>query len=235
MSRIRRLHSIPSCLALLAACGIATAAESAPLDGFAALRRDDSRIDPLALEQASRVALRDSISALAPERAVEVDVVDLRAVPDSVDALAVEGVGRVRVADGHWIPLRFNAGYDAVGTQLFGLRVQPLPRASRASTVSADLGLHDRVAGQVAARIVSEFAEQPVDVVIMDVQAVTDQTGYVALRGTGSIDFAEEGIAPVAFSAILDRGSGLVIATDYTIEVLGAHGAGVAAGTLAAR
>jgi hypothetical protein len=45
------------------------------------------------------------------------------------------------------------------------------------------------------------------------------------MSGVGLVDFADEGAAPVSFSAVLDRESGLLVALDYVFEVVGAHGA----------
>lgn len=194
----------------------------------------ESRLDPVAMEHAAVHALGETASALSPGRAVQVEVVDLRAAPDSAATVALQGVGRLRLDQGEWIPLRFLAGYDLIERNLFGLRVQPIATAARTRNAAVDSAMGERVNDQVAARILSEFQDQPIEIVFVDLQPTSDSSSHVGFRGTGLVDFADEGVAPVSFNAILDRASGLVVALDYSLEIAGAHGDGSLAASIAA-
>ena len=190
----------------------------------AALVSQEARLDPAAIERAALASLLATAESLSAGNAVQVEIVDLRAVPDSSTTLAMEGVGRMRVGTGGWIPMRFNAGYDSDLGEVFGLRVNPLAGATRTAGSQADPGTSERVSGQVAARILAEFPDQPTEISFVDVQPIADGEAHLAYRGTGLVDFHGEGVAPVDFSAIVDRGSGLVVALDYDLRLAQGHG-----------
>lgn len=185
---------------------------------------DDARVEPAVLEQAALRGLQGTVEAFGAGTAVQVEVIDLRVVPDSLATLVVDGVGRLRIDNGDWIPLRFDASYDLIESTMTDLRVLPIARVASASARVMESGLEERVSGQVAARILTEFPDQPAEIVFVDVEPTSEARGHVSFHGTGLVDFADEGAAPVAFSAILDRASGLLVALDYDLEVIGAHG-----------
>lgn len=238
MSHVKLARCLASAVvALLAVAAPMAAAGSLPaqvLDSPPTVSLGETRIDPTAMEHAAMTALRETAAALSPGRAVQVEVVDLRAAPDSAATVALEGVGRLRLDQGEWIPMRFLAGYDLSAGDLFGLRVQPIATSARAASGAVESGMGERVNDQIAARILSEFPDQPVEIVFVDLQPTSDSSSHVGFRGTGLVDFAEEGVAPVSFNAILDRGTGLVVALDYSLEIAGAHGDGTLAASIAA-
>jgi hypothetical protein len=190
----------------------------------AALVAQDAKLDPGAIEKAMLQSLLETAQAQSAGNAVMLEIVDLRAVPDSASTLTMEGVGRMRIGTGGWIPLRFNAGYDSVQGEVFGLRVNPLAGAQRSAGLQADPIIGERVGGQIAARILAEFDGQPADVSVVDLRPVADGEAHLAYRGTGMVDFHGEGVAPVDFSAIVDRNSGLVVALDYDLRLARGHG-----------
>jgi hypothetical protein len=189
---------------------------------------DEARLDPGALEQAALRSLQSSVETLSQGRAVAVEIVDLRVAPSTLASVAVDGVGRLKIEQGEWIPLRFTAGYDLQDTAMFGLRVLPIASHAHDETVRLDGATVERVNG------LAEFPDQPAEVVFIDLQPTQHARGHVVFRGTGLVDFADEGAAPIEFSALLDRASGLVVSMDYQLDVAGAHGAASAA-TIAAR
>lgn len=220
MNRIPAARLIALTLCGAFACGNAAwAAEASPR-----VRISDQRVDPAVLEQAALASLQGTIESLGQGRSVQLDLVDLRALPDSVAGIGLDGVGRARIDNGAWIPLHFSASYDLERGEVEGLRVQPLTRSMRETAGLVDVGVHERVTGQVASRILGEFPDQALDIVFLELQPVEQGEGHLAFRGTGRVDFLDEGPAPLTFSAILDRESGLVMAMDYSLEVLGAHG-----------
>ena len=196
---------------------------------------DEATLDADALEQAALTGLRASAEALSGGRSVLVEIVDLRVMPASLASVDVEGVGRLRLEQGEWIPLRFTAGYDMQDETLFGLRVLPLASMSASGPASLEDATVERVNGQVAARILAEFPDQPVEIAFIDLQPINDTRGHVAFRGTGLVDFSQEGAAPVAFSALMDRATGLIVSMDYQLDVAGAHGGATSVESIAAR
>jgi hypothetical protein len=220
--------------ALLAAAALVTAGILSPATATAAeaaraplamLDSDEPRFDPQALELAAIQALREAAQKLSGRNTLEVEIVDLRAVPDSIASLTIDGVGRVRLDRGAWIPMRFSAGYDLEGEGVFGLRTRPIASVATTSETALEAGLEERIHGQVAARILSEFPDQPIEIVFLELQPTSAAREHLSMSGVGLVDFADEGAAPVSFSAVLDRESGLLVALDYVFEVVGAHGA----------
>ena len=199
-----------------------------------ALVSQETKLDPSAIEKATLQSLLATAQSLSAGNSVMLEIVDLRAVPDSASTLSMEGVGRMRIGTGGWIPLRFNAGYDSVQGEVFGLRVNPLGGATRTAGMQADPATTERVGGQVAARILAEFDGQPAEISFVDLRPIADGTSHLAFRGTGLVDFPGEGVAPVDFSAIVDRNSGLVVAMDYDLRLVQGHGE-TGAETVAAR
>lgn len=223
-------------LALLAAGiagGPALAAEIAVTQPTALLS-PEANLDPGAIEKAALQSLLETAQSLSAGNSVLVEIVDLRAVPDSATTLSMEGVGRMRIGTGGWIPLRFNAGYDSKQGAVFGLRVNPLAGATRTVGTQADPATRERIGGQVAARILAEFKDQPAEISFVDLRPIAEGEAHLAFRGTGMVDFHGEGVAPIDFSAIVDRSSGLVVAMDYDLRLARGHG-DTSAETVAAR
>lgn len=199
-----------------------------------ALLSQEANLDASAIEKAALQSLLETAQSLSAGNSVLVEIVDLRAVPDSATTLSMEGVGRMRIGTGGWIPLRFNAGYDSRQGAVFGLRVNPLAGATRTVGTQADPATRERIGGQVAARILAEFDDQPAEISFVDLRPIAEGQAHLAFRGTGMVDFHGEGVAPVDFSAIVDRSSGLVVAMDYDLRLARGHG-DTGAETVAAR
>jgi hypothetical protein len=235
MSTRRSLrHSLPT-LAIAVAAAMASFGVAAESAATSPVSIDEARLSPAALEQAALGGLLASAERMSGGRAVLVEIVDLRVTPASLAGVDLDGVGRLRIEQGEWIPLRFTAGYDLQQRELFGLRVLPISTRTTTNSTTLDGGTIERVNGQVASQILAEFPDQPVEIVFIDLQPTNDARGHVAFRGTGLVDFADEGAAPVQFSALMDRASGLVVSMDYQLDVAGAHGEAGAVETIAAR
>lgn len=185
---------------------------------------DQTRLDPIVLEQAALLALREAIEGMSEGQSVQVDVVDLRVLPDSLSTLLVDGVARMRIEQGEWIPLRFDGGYDLSHESMFGLKLKPLSRTASGAARVIETGLEARVSGQVSARILTEFPGQAAELVFVEMAPTSQGRGHLGFHGSGLVDFADEGVAAVQFSAIVDRASGLLVALDYQLDVSGSHG-----------
>ncbi len=190
----------------------------------AGLRLLDTYLDPSAVEQAMLKSLQSTVEAASQGRTVQLEVVDLRTVPDSVSTLMVDGVGRMRIGSGGWFPLRFVGGYDAIDGRVFELRLRPLRGTPRAPGEQSDPATSERVGGQIAARILAEFPDQPTEVSFVDLHPIAESPHHFAFSGTGMVDFDAEGATPVDFSAIVDRATGLVVAVDYELRLAQGHG-----------
>lgn len=203
---------------------VPTAAVDIALSQPAALVAVAGKLDPTAIEKATLASLQEIAEAMSAGNRVQVEILDLRAVPDSSITLSMEGVGRLRIGAGGGIPMRFNAGYHGGLGEVFGLRVNPLSGAARSAGTQADPATSERVRAQVAARILAEFPDQPIEISFVDVRPIAHGQAHIALRGTGWVDFHDEGLAPLDFSAIIDRDSGLVVAMDYQLRLVQGHG-----------
>lgn len=211
-------------LAMFVVLPLAAAASAAgPAPSFLrASTWDESRLQAGELEGLLVAAVRASAAQLAGA-SVEAELVDLRAVPDSLAGLALDGVGRVRVGEGEWIPLRVTASYDVARAELSALRLRPIANG-RDARGGIEAAAMETVNAQVAAQLGREFPDQARDVVLVDLTSTTDGAQHATFRGAGWVQFGAEGQAPLNFSAILDRRSGRLVAFDYSLDVLGAHG-----------
>lgn len=203
----------------LFAAGTGYAVSASSASGSVGL--DEARLDPSAIEQATLGGLLASAESMTGSRNVLVDVVDLRVSPSSLASVSLDGVGRMRVARGEWIPMRFTGSYDLLEADVLGLRVMPIASHARSGAAALDEAIVERVNGQVATRILAEFPDQPVEIAFVDLQPINDARGHVAFEGIGLVDFAEEGAAAVTFTALMDRASGLVVSMDYRLSDAG--------------
>jgi hypothetical protein len=220
MSRVTPLARL-AMLALLPFAAAVSAADPVPSAPRSATW-DESRLQAGELEGLLVASMRAAAAQLAGV-SVQAELADLRAVPDSLAGLALDGVGRVRVGEGEWIPVRVTAGYDVARAELSALRLRPIAsgEVSRGGIEATALEL---VNAQVAAQLGLEFPDQARDITLVDLASTTDGAAHVAYRGAGWVEFGGEGQAPLRFSAILDRRSGRLVAFDYALDVLEAHG-----------
>jgi hypothetical protein len=232
MSRIASI----SIRLLLAALPL-TAAASALADTAAPYLRttwDESRLQPGDLEALLVQAMRESVLQAAAGATVRAEVVDLRAVPDSLSGIALDAVGRLQIGSGAWIPLRVTAGYDLSRSELAGLRLRPIAAGSPPRNEGVEASVLDRIDAQVSARLQGEFPEQLREVVLVDLASTSGGAAHAAFRGLGWVEFDGEGQAPLKFTAVFDRDSGLLVAFDYSLQVLDAHGEQALLGSIAA-
>jgi hypothetical protein len=210
-------------ITLLPLAGTATASEPSPAGTLRATTWDESRLQASELESLLGASVRAVTAQLAGAPA-EAELVDLRAVPDSLSGLALDGVGRVRVAGGAWIPLRVTAGYDLSRAELSQVRLRPITEGAAARDEGVESTVLELVNAQVASRLANEFPLQTREVVLLELAATSAGEAHASYRGQGWVQFGTEGQAPLSFSAILDRSSGRLVAFDYDLDVPDAHG-----------
>ena len=212
---------------LLAALPLSSAIPVMAADSAAPYLRttwDESRLQPGDLEGLLVAAMRESVMQAAAGATVRAEVVDLRAVPDSLSGIALDAVGRLQVGDGAWIPLRVTAGYDLGRAELAGLRLRPIAAGGLPRNEGVEASVVDRIDAQVSARLQGEFPEQLREVVLVDLASTSGGSAHAAFRGLGWVEFDGEGQAPLKFTAVFDQDSGLLVAFDYSLQVLDAHG-----------
>ena len=208
---------------LLPLTGAAVASDTAHATAQRGATWDESRLQASELESLLGASVRAVTAQLAGAPA-EAELVDLRAVPDSLSGLALDGVGRVRIGGGAWIPLRVTAGYDLARAELSGVRLRPITDGAAAREEGIEATVLELVNAQVSTRLASEFPLQSREVVLLELAATSSGEAHAAYRGQGWVQFGTEGQAPLSFSAILDRSSGRLVAFDYDLDVPGAHG-----------
>ena len=195
---------------------------------------DESRLQPADLDALLVAAMRESVLQAAAGATVRAEVVDLRAVPDSLSGIALDAVGRLQVGGGAWIPLRVTASYDLGRAELAGLRLRPIAAGGPPRNEGVEASVLEQFDSQVSARLQGEFPEQLREVVLVDLASTSEGTAHTAFRGQGWVEFDGEGQAPLTFTAVFDRASGLLVAFDYSLQVLDAHGEEPLLGSIAA-
>lgn len=185
---------------------------------------DESRLQPGDLEGLLIEAMRQSVLQAAAGATVQAEVVDLRAVPDSLSGIALDAVGRIQVGGGAWIPLRVSASYDLSRAELAGVRLRPIAAGGPTRSEGVEASLIEQFDSQVSARLKREFPEQLREVVLVELASTSGGAAHSAFRGQGWVEFDGEGQAPLEFTAVFDRDSGLLVAFDYSLRVLDAHG-----------
>lgn len=194
---------------------------------------DESRLQPGDLEALLLDAMRASVEPGASGATVRAEVVDLRAVPDSLSGIALDAIGRLQIGNGAWIPLRVSAGYDLGRAELSGLRLRPIAGGGTPRNEGVEAGVHDRIDAQVSARLKGEFPQQLREVVLVELASTSGGAAHAAFRGLGWVEFDGEGQAPLKFTAVFDRDSGLLVAFDYSLQVIDAHGEETLLGSIA--
>lgn len=159
--------------------------------------------------------LRDAVAGLVvttlaaqfPDERVEVQLHRIEAQPVSIRDREVHGSGRMRFADGEWLPFGYRALYDTEhGSALsprLTLGVGGAVAAGDGAPLEPEIG---RAFGAEAARRVGdEFAGQPVAVRIESATGHALSARYLRIDATGTADFGAEGSTPARIIALYDH------------------------------
>ena len=86
-----------------------------------------------------------------------------------------------------------------------------------APALQLDAAMRERIADRIGARLVLEFAGQPVDFALRRVEHLAAGRERVLVSGEGIADFGAEGAARTRFVATAERASGKLVTLQYEI------------------
>ena len=178
----------------------------------------DNRVDATPTESDLRRAAHDALVAQLradlgdPSATIELGT--LRFVRDSGRGIEGRGDATAHFDGGEPLPLEVSVAWD--------LPTQTVEQASYllsgpTPTIALDAALRRRIADRIGARLVVEFAGQPVDFALQRVEHLAAGRDKMLVAGEGIASFGAEGDARTRFLATADRDSGKLITLQYEI------------------
>lgn len=129
----------------------------------------------------------------------------------------VSGDGRLQIGgDQEWIPFRFSALYDTVGTSVSFPQLK-IGAGPDVQSLAGDSKIATALATRVDTALRSEFEGQPVDLVMEHVTSSAVGTRYLQVKGTGTADFGAEGATAAQVDALYDRRNGRWLRVSYEL------------------
>ena len=193
----------------------ASTATPAGAPGIAAV---DHRVDAIPsepeLRAAAQAALLEQLRADLRDPSASLQLGTLSFVRDSGRGIEGRGDALARFDGGAPVPLDVSVAWD-----------MPTQRVEQASyllsgpapALQLDAGLRKRIADRIGARLVVEFAGQPVDFAMQRVEHLAAGRDRMLVAGEGIASFGAEGAARTRFLATAERGSGKLITLQYEL------------------
>lgn len=115
------------------------------------------------------------------------------------------------------LPVDVNVSYDlSTGTiEHVNYRVTGKAQASRAVLLGKQL--RGAIADRIGARLVLEFAQQPVDFSMLEIEQLASGRDRVMISGNGITRFIGEGAAFTSFVATADKFTGKILTVQYEL------------------
>lgn len=167
---------------------------------------------------------RSAVTALASEvrRNLQDPSATVSLAPLSLEQMGggtIEATGRGFVVyDGVGaLPISTTVLYDVASQRVehVSYRVEGALQPSPADLLGTRL--RDAVADRIGARLVLEFAQQPVDFSLLDIEQMATGRNRVVLAGNGITRFDGEGAAFTRFVATADKSTGKIITVQYEL------------------
>ena len=138
---------------------------------------------------------------------------------DPASSETLEGVSRGRLLfDGATsVPIVAKVVYDVAHEQIDHVDYSLAETPSATNKTSIDNALRNRIADVIGARLIMEFAQQPVDFSLKNVRTVADGHDRLLIEGDGVTHFGGEGDAYTRFVAVADKFTGRVMAIKYDL------------------
>lgn len=198
------------------AVGSIAAARQGPVAGPAhvearpvpASRAPESRMEGQeVLQDAVASAVLAALTEQFGPRLVTVRLGEVSVAVGSIRDRIVSGTGRVRIGDDDdWLGFRFRTLYDTLEGTAGYPQVTLRPAADAAATLIAnDDALVRELNAEATARLTEEFAGQPFELKLDDIQSHATGERYVHVGATGIADFGREGRTPASIEALYDR------------------------------
>jgi hypothetical protein len=168
--------------------------------------------DPV--QAAARAAMLAQLRADLGDASATLDMAPLSFSRSSGRSLEGRGTAFVRFDGSAPLPLDVSVVWDL-----------PTQRVEQASWLVAgpaageaiDAATRRRIADRIGARLVLEFAGQPVDFALSRVEHMAAGRGRLLVSGEGVTDFGSEGAARTRFVATAERGSGKLLTLQYEL------------------
>lgn len=114
------------------------------------------------------------------------------------------------------LPVEVNIAYDPSGSvEQANYRVTGKAQPSRATLLGKKL--RSEIADRIGARLVLEFAQQPVDFSLLEIDQLASGRDRVMISGNGITRFIGEGAAFTSFVATADKFSGKILTVQYEL------------------
>lgn len=197
----------------IGAQGVAAPAASSPAPAQANAVASGVPADPVLQRAAERALLAQLRSDLGDDSA-SLRLSALRFQRASGRSIEGRGEALARFDGGAPVPLEVSIAWD-VPTQRVEQAAYLVSGQARALRV--DEGMRQRIADRIGARLVLEFAGQPVDFALDHVQHLAAGRERLLVSGEGIASFAGEGAARTRFVATADRASGKLLTLQYEL------------------
>lgn len=134
-------------------------------------------------------------------------------------SVAASGAGVALFDSVNPIPIQVTVTYDLSTARVERANYVVSEGAAPAHSKPDVLGkkLRDSIANRIGARLVLEFAQQPVDFSLLQITNVASGRNRMLVTGDGITGFPGEGAAYTKFVATVDKFSGAVLKVDYEL------------------
>jgi len=214
-------------LVAIAACGVisvdnappqmASATPSSVNSRWSALANDSITPSRAALQDAAEQALLAQIRKDLRDSEARIRLSRLRFERNGNSSIEGRGDGVILFDTGGSIPIDVVAVYDLLDarmTQANYLVAGPVYSLNGEALAQA---LRDNIADSIGARLVLEFAQQPVDFSLGEITHLASGRNRLMISGHGVTRFPGEGAAYTRFVATADRVSGRVLSISYEL------------------
>jgi len=203
---------------LNAGFGAQVDAFSAPAPQVASALAQPAKAAPSAnqeLQHAAQAALLAQLRSDLDDPRASVQLSPLQFVRDSGRGLEGRGEALARFDGGEPVRLEVSIAWD--------LPTQRIEQVSwlvtgPARNAKLDANMQEHIADRIGARLVLEFAGQPVDFALQRIEHLAAGRDRVLVSGEGVADFGAEGVARTRFVATAERASGKLLTLQYELD-----------------
>lgn len=177
------------------------------------------------LQKASQAALLSQVRTDLQDARTGLRLAPLRFSRASTRVVEGRGTGFVLFNGIGELPVEVNVAYDMASgvVEQANYRVTGSAQASRATLLGQRM--RGEIADRIGARLVLEFAQQPVDFSLLEIAQIASGRDRVMISGNGITRFIGEGAAYTSFVATADKSSGKILTVQYELmqEIPGAE------------
>ena len=171
------------------------------------------------MQQASEQAVLAQIQRDLQDRGAKIRLDNLHFSRASERSVEGSGAGVALFDSVNPIPIRVTVSYDLSTERVERANYVVSEGAAAAPSKSAVLGrkLRDSISDRIGARLVLEFAQQPVDFSLLQITNIASGRNRIVVTGNGITGFPGEGAAYTKFVATVDKFTGDIVNVDYEL------------------